>query len=376
MNQPDKIPTKHRLVSGPKASLPATRKQLLQQARFEVARNPDVFGMLQTLAALTISTGPVSNDDAFNEYAERISLTHLLYQSRIAKARDGEIFWLLVERDGEIVPIPIESDQVTNYSLTALDTNHDGIIVDEFGEPIEYQILEKHPESLLPSYNIISVPASNMLRYQNLTRTSQVRGITELQPALPYISLLSRLTEASVKSAEIVASLTGALKSDVVPGSEQLVAEPFEKIEVPHGGLLALPAGWELQTFPQSNRSTDFVDIRTQLLKSIGRVFGLPAHLALGDSSSYNFSSAKLDHLLFRELVKRERKLIEKNLLNPLFFAVRFSRVVNGQTVTPQFRWPNAEIIDMETEIEIIERAINLGLTTVEQERERFQQSR
>jgi len=376
MNQPDKIPTKHRLVSGPKASLPATRKQLLQQARFEIARNPDIYGMLQTLAALTISTGPVSNDDTFNEYAERISLTNLLYQSRIAKARDGEIFWLLVERDGEIIPIPIESDQVTNYSLTALDNNHDGVIVNEFGEPIEYQILEKHPESLLPSYDIITIPASNMLRYQNLTRTSQVRGITELQPALPYISLLSRLTEAAVKSAEIVASLTGALKSDVVPGSEQLVAEPFEKIEIPHGGLLALPAGWELQTFPMSNRSTDFTEIRTQLLKSIGRVFGLPANLALGDSSNYNFSSAKLDHLLFRELVKRERRLIEKNLLVPLFFAVRFNRVINGQTITPQFRWPNAEIIDMETEIEIIERAINLGLTTVEQERERFQQSR
>jgi capsid protein len=376
MNQPDKIPTKHRLVSGPKASLPATRKQLLQQARFEIARNPDVFGMLQTLAALTISTGPVSDDDAFNEYAERISLPNLLYQSRIAKARDGEIFWLLVEKEGEIVPIPIESDQVTNYSLSAFDNNHDGIIVNEFGEPVEYQILEKHPESLLPSYNIITVPASNMLRYQNLTRTSQVRGITELQPALPYISLLSRLTEASVKSAEIVASLTGALKSDVVPGSEQLVAEPFEKIEIPHGGLLALPAGWELQTFPMANRSTDFVDIRTQLLKSIGRVFGLPAHLALGDSSNYNFSSAKLDHLLFRELVKRERKLIEKNLLNPLFFAVRFNRVINGQTAVPQFQWPNAEIIDMETEINVVEKAINLGLTTVEQERKRFQNSR
>jgi capsid protein len=376
MNQPDKIPTKHRLVSGPKASLPATRKQLLQQARFEIARNPDVFGMLQTLAALTISTGPVSDDDAFNEYAERISLPNLLYQSRIAKARDGEIFWLLVEKEGEIVPIPIESDQVTNYSLSAFDNNHDGIIVNEFGEPVEYQILEKHPESLLPSYNIITVPASNMLRYQNLTRTSQVRGITELQPALPYISLLSRLTEASVKSAEIVASLTGALKSDVVPGSEQLVAEPFEKIEIPHGGLLALPAGWELQTFPMANRSTDFVDIRTQLLKSIGRVFGLPAHLALGDSSNYNFSSAKLDHLLFRELVKRERKVIEKNLLNPLFFAVRFNRVINGQTAVPQFQWPNAEIIDMETEINVVEKAINLGLTTVEQERKRFQNSR
>jgi capsid protein len=370
---PDKLPTHHRLVSGPKASLPFNRKQVVQQVRFELARNPDVAGMLNTLAAMTISSGPRTDDDDFNAYADQIGLSELLFQSRVAKARDGEIFWLLVESDGQVLPLLIEAEQVTDFGQM-VQQNHDGIIVDELGRPVEYHILANHPESMLPVWERISYPASQVLHYRAVSRTSQIRGISELYPALPYIAMLSRLTEAAVRTAEIHASLSGALKSDVVPGSEQLVAEPFERIEVPQGGLLALPAGWELQTFPQAQRNLELSEIRSALLKSIGRSLGLPAHLALGDSSAYNFSSARLDHLTFRELIRRERKLIERTILNPLYMVFSFGRVLEGERVQlPTWQWPPSQIIDAETEVGAIGQAIEIGLTTVEEERAKWQ---
>lgn len=356
-----------RRLSGPQASFPFNRKQLYLAARYEMQRSPLVYGMISQLASITISTGPSllnPPDDEWETFIEEeIKLIDLLYQSRISKAVDGEIFWLLLDGNPLKVML-IETDQVDDPTADMI-TNHNGVVVDAFGEPIKYRMRKNHPESIRPSYDIIEVPASSMLMYAHIMRASQVRGVTELAPALPLIALLTRLNEASISTAESLATFTGVLETDLPPGAEQIIAQPFEALELPRNALISLPAGWRLNAPQLTQRQFEFTELRKDIIREIGRALNLPFNIAAGDSSNYNFSSARLDHLALRRIVRRERKKIEQKLLNPLLEA--YTSIKNLPLQKPiEWIWPSDDLIDPVNEMEAIAKGIELGLVDPE----------
>jgi hypothetical protein len=54
--------------------------------------------------------------------------------------------------------------------------------------------------------------------------------------------------------------------------------------------------------------------------------------------------------------------------------AFSFGRVLEGERVRlPTWQWPPSQIIDAETEVGAIGQAIDIGLTTVEEERAKWQ---
>jgi len=138
------------------------RRTVRNRARYEVANNCYLSGMVQTLANDCIGTGPrlqmLTQDSALNNrieamfegWAREVHLASKLRTMRHAKAVDGEVFAVLTSNRRIESPVKldvqlVECDRVTSPwpSMTATDV--DGIRFDAFDNPVEYCVLWNHP---------------------------------------------------------------------------------------------------------------------------------------------------------------------------------------------------------------------------------------
>ena len=150
-------------LSADAAASPEVRRTLRNRARYEVANNSYARGIVLTLANDVIGTGArlqMLADSAeanrtieaeFSRWAKAVGLPEKLRTMRQARAQDGEAFALLFNNGKLDSPVKldlrlIEADQVTTPNPSVPPTNVvDGIIFDEFGNPVEYQVLKVHP---------------------------------------------------------------------------------------------------------------------------------------------------------------------------------------------------------------------------------------
>ncbi|RPI82209.1 MAG: phage portal protein, partial [Planctomycetaceae bacterium] len=149
---------------GPQSELdPAVRSKVRSRARYEAANNTYCAGMLRTLANDTIGTGPAlqcqsGSRDAdtelemrFWEWSQAVDLPRKLRLMRESKARDGEVFASLRTNPRLRVPVQLdillhESEMVAEPAMSLnVSSLTDGIVLDDFGNPLAYRLLLEHP---------------------------------------------------------------------------------------------------------------------------------------------------------------------------------------------------------------------------------------
>jgi len=207
------------------------RRTVRNRARYEVANNCYLSGMVQTLANDCIGTGPrlqlLTQDSALNnrieamfeDWAREVHLASKLRTMRHAKAVDGEVFAVLTSNRRIESPVKldvqlVECDRVTSPwpSMTAADI--DGIRFDAFDNPVEYCVLRNHPGDLACDTSFDWRPAEYVIHWFKPTRPGQQRGISEIMAALPLSAILRRYTLAVLAAAETAANFAAVLHTD------------------------------------------------------------------------------------------------------------------------------------------------------------------
>jgi capsid protein len=90
----------------------------------------------------------------------------------------------------------IEADQVVSPVISSPAENEiDGVILDNYGNPVRYRVLKQHPgeqRSTLGFYDndFKMVPASAMIHIYRADRPGQHRGIPEITPALEIFEMM------------------------------------------------------------------------------------------------------------------------------------------------------------------------------------------
>ena len=209
-------------LSADAAASPEVRRTLRNRARYEVANNSYARGIVLTLANDTVGTGPrlqMLADDpglnravetAFHAWAQAVGLAQKLRTMRMARSQDGEAFAVLafnpfVEHDVQLDLLLVEADQIATPWRHVPDEHEvDGLILDDFGNPIGYRVMKNHPgstnQSIFDDYT--TVPAPAMIHIFRQDRPGQHRGIPEITPALPLFAQLRRFTLAVLSAAE------------------------------------------------------------------------------------------------------------------------------------------------------------------------------
>lgn len=381
---------------GPNSELdPLIRQKVRSRARYEAANNTYCAGMLRTLANDTIGTGPGlqmqtgNRDDdsavemAWWEWMQSTRFAEKLRLMRISKARDGEIFASLRTNPRAKTPVQLdiqlhEAEMVAHPAMNLTTSSlTDGITLDDFGNPLAYQLLLEHPgERTLNVGGLQSetVRARDMIHLCHVTRAGAARGIPEIMSALPLYAQLRRYTLAVIRCAESAALMSWMIKTQQSP-SDPDSAEAFDTISTERGMGMTLPAGWEMQQLKAEQPTDTYPGFKREIINEIARCLGMPANVAAGDSSGYNYSSGRLDHRTYYKGLRVERSYIEANVLDVVFARwFEEARLVPGllperffrTSTAPRYewRWDGDEHVDPTKEADATETRMAIGISS------------
>lgn len=353
--------------------LPGVRHLVVGRSRFEVANNGFLNSILQTLADDTVGTGPrlqlffddpeydIDRDDdreraklqrreiRFRKYARSIKLASKLRLARLAKARDGEVFFQKVVNPrlpgvNKIDLVLYETEQVGSsamkdveeYWKNGVPKEVDGILYDRSGNPSQYRFWRVHPGAVngVGSFSdFYLVPAASVIHYAHLTRPGQHRGFPEIAGGLTVFNDLRRYANAVVAAAETAAVISLILETDTVPDPDEYdlgdeITEDGKRVRqiqftdvvpIAKNAGVALAEGWkahQLKAEQPTSTYSDFVDAK---LNEAARALSMPFNVAKGNSSGYNYASGRLDHQVYHRKIAIERREIEETILDDLF---------------------------------------------------------
>lgn len=385
-------------LSARAANAPDVRFKLRNRSRYEAANNCYANGIVQTLANDVVGTGPhlqLLTEDAdlnrtieheFCEWSEAIGLPEKLRTMRRARAVDGEAFGILATNpklttDVQLDMRLIEADQfATPFPYPLDEYSVDGIAFDRYWNPIEYHCLRVHPGDAIafaPAYEFDRLPADSVIHWFRADRPQQYRGIPDLTPAINLFAQLRRYTLAVLAAAETAADFAAILFSEMPPDGEADSADPFESLEIERRMMTTLPAGWKMAQFKAEQPATTYEMFKREILNEIARCVLMPYNVAAGNSSSYNYSSGKLDHQVYYRMVAVDQSHLSRIALDPLLAAwleeAALAGLIDRSMATldewpHRWLWPEPAHVDPEKEANAQEILLRNLMTTFSDE--------
>ena len=354
------------------------RSRLRERARYEIGSNGYAEGLDQTLMVSIIGTGPGLQclelpkamcraiEMRWGEWCKATGFVEKLQVMQKARNHDGEVFGLFTTNPIVKDPVQldvkvIECDQVTTPAggLLGWDWSKwvDGIEFDDHGNPAYYHLLFMHPGDLYgPGVwrKYERVPANLMIHWFRKDRPGQARGVPEIKSALPLFAQLRRYTQATLTAAETAANFAVLLQTEAPPDGETDEPTPFESLEIEQGMMTTLPAGAKAEQMKPEHPTTQYPQFKQELLKEVGRPVNAPYNVVAGDSSPYNYSSARMDRTDYQETVKVWRQHCENHILDRVFENwLKEARLIPGhlpmgtpEKVSHKWHWPGQGFID------------------------------
>lgn len=327
---------------GPNSELdPGVRRVLRSRARYECANNTYANGMVRTLANDTIGTGPglqitqknvsaadvATAEDIFWDWCLASDFAAKLRMIRRAKARDGEgcgqfLNNYALRHAVKLDLLPFECDLIaSNYFSTSIAQLLDGLFVDDFGNVIAYNVLRDHPgeRSTVLDTEAELVPASEIIFLPNTERAGQYRGVPEFTSALPLYAQLRRYTLAVIRAAESAAIPSWIIETQGVPDDGIDPFDPLETVDTERGMGMVMPGGWKANQLKAEHPTSTYPQFKREIIAEIARCLNMPYNVAAGDSSSYNYSSGRLDHRTYYKQIRVERSMFEARVLDVVF---------------------------------------------------------
>jgi lambda family phage portal protein len=331
-------------MSARQANHPAVRYTLRNRARYLRDNNEHADGLVTTYADHVVGVGPTLQvltpdgevNDAierrFYEWSEAIRLPEKLHLMCQAKVGDGETFAIAKTNPRLETPVQLDFDVLeceqvatgADFELPEGKSWVDGIVFDRYGNPESYHVLAEHPGTMLVStisfaavvsgkYRI--VPARDVVHWFRCKRPGQARGVPEIVSCMERLGHLHRFEKATILAAEKAAMLSVLLKTPLPAEGAASSGEPFEELELALDMMMTLPEGTEPFQMKSEHPAQSHEMYIRQTLKGVGRPLGMPYIVLAGDSSMSNLSSARLDMLIFRRPVAREREHCRRQVL-------------------------------------------------------------
>lgn len=337
---------------------PGVRFKLRNRSRYETINNCYAKSSVRSAADDLIGTGPrlqltIPGDGegaaarlverSFASWADQTLLALNLRTAQKSRVRDGGCFGIFTSSSRHAHPVKlfvrwVEDEMCTTPFTLGTDPHLiDGILFDDNGIPLEYYFLVNHPGNVIivgmEPLKFYTVPADSVVHWYSRDRFGQHRAIPEITPALPLYSQVRRYTLAALTAAEFAAMLAGVMKtkSGAEAPDQPVAVEDWSLFEMVRGALLTLPEGWEATQFKSENPPTGYGEFKRELLNESGRSLGQPLNVVTGNSSGYNYSSARLDHLPYQRGLRIERNDLRLLVLDPVFRAWAFEAALVGE---------------------------------------------
>ena len=316
---------------------PEVRRTLRSRSRYECDNNSWLTGMIVSHAESVVGTGARLQihglgdegneyEREFSEWARSVGLWKTIRTAICTEIRDGEAFIQLTNRPRnanpcKLYPLLLDAERICTPD-TDVDTDDDlqadGIYFDRYLVPVRYSVAQEHPA--VTSGRHYTVDADYMCHLYRQERPEQHRGAPIIASALPSIAMLRAYTIAMLAKMENSASVAGVLKPDPsVIDADSLADPPFSEFSMPQRSWVTLPSGYSMEQYQLQNPTDSQQSFAMSVKIECARCILATRNVVLGDSSSYNYSSARLDMQSYDRAIAVQREEIVDIILDKVF---------------------------------------------------------
>ncbi|MDP1554491.1 MAG: phage portal protein [Hyphomonas sp.] len=267
----------------------------------------------------------------------------------------------------------VDPDRLSNRN-DAPDTDYkrQGIEFSETGEPVAYDIRERHQADYVISAKVFewsTLPRIGedgrrvVIHAFSADRAEQIRGISPFAPLLAAFRSLDRFAEAELGAAIINATLAGFIKSGYDPGAvaealgldqggmveagkswqdARLAMYGAEGLSIHDNKIPALAPGDEFEVNNTSRQTGAYKDFKKAFLQDFAAAVGLPYMVLSEDWSGASYSSARAALAETWRIVTEDREDFISDTIDPVYYEVMTEAFWRGYLVEPD-GWPPFE---------------------------------
>jgi len=255
-----------------------------------------------------------------------------------------------------------------------------GIEINEWGQPLGYWLWDRHPSEIARKRERKFVPAAELLHLYVPFRVGQSRGVPWFHAIMLDLKQLDGYAEAELVAARSAAAKMGFFKTTEegaagwMPPQEDAKGIERLQIEAEPGLMSQLPPGLEFQAWDPQHPNEVYKDFVKAVLRGVASGLDVCYHNLTGDLEGVNYSSARVGELDERDAWKALQQWLCEELHQRVYERWLAMASLTGQVQLPTERTADYRAVawlprgwawvDPEKELNAIEKALQLGLTS------------
>lgn len=337
---------------------------LLARAREMVVNNGYVANAAEAFASSMVGDGikpsPLIEDDDLRKLINRLWLEWTwqsdadgitdLYGQQAMIARElfvaGECFVRIRKRfssDGLVSPVQIQLLQSELLSYETLDLPNgnrlrSGIEFDQIGKRVNYHFYKSHPGDSTDRSTLgkTIVPADEICHIYKPLDAGQVRGLSEIAPAMVKLFLLDQYDDAELDRKKTAAMFAGFVTSE--PGEDVFDEDEDGLLPLEPGLLQQLSPGQSIVFSEPGDVGTNYEAFQRRVLLAASSAMRIPYHMVTNDVTGANYSSLRASLVDYRRRIGQlQYATIIHQFMRPIWGAFLEGIYLNGKlNVSPE----------------------------------------
>jgi capsid protein len=357
----------NRLYSPKQYSQPSESSQnqrdrivMMYEARDLVENFPEAreisrkFGLYLTPHEYSPTTGDRAYNqivsDFFHQWCKTCDVTNrhsfkkLVQLAAEERPIDGDCGFV-IRRSGEglkLQLVPAMRIGNPNESAVASDNYFQGIITNDFGQPVAYRIFRVTRDGVY--FGAEDIPAQQFCHYFDPFRVDQYRGVTDLHSAIQTARMLHEILQAEKAGVRFSSQQAALIFNDRGTANPRNLFQPNPSMSLPNGqqqkneltevGMIRYFQNSDRVEVMPSRPSQAFTGFVQHLMHEIALGVGVPEGVLFG-TQDYKGPSVRAEFAAADRVFTKHQGVLTDKVLDPIKDAVILDAIARGEIAPP-----------------------------------------
>ena len=312
------------------------------------------FGTYLTPNEYSPTTGDRDYNQQISEYfhawcktcdvTNRHSFKKLVQLAAEERPVDGDCGFV-IRRSGEGLKLQlVPATRIGNPNDTAVASNnyYQGIITNDFGQPVAYRIYRVTRDGVY--FGAEDIPANQFCHYMDPFRVDQYRGITDFHAAIQTARMLHDILQAEKAGVRFSSQQAALIFNDRGIANPRNLFQPNPALSLPNGqqqkneltevGMIRYFQNSDRVEVMPSRPSQAFTGFVQHLMHEIALGVGVPEGVLFG-TQDYKGPSVRAEFAAADRVFTRQQGVLTDKVLDPIKDAVIIDAIARGEIPPP-----------------------------------------
>jgi capsid protein len=336
------------------------RVVLMYEARDLVDNAPEIrevsrkFGLYLTPHEYSPTTGDRDYNQIVSDYfhawckncdvTNRHSFKKLVQLAAEERPIDGDCGFV-IRRSGEGLKLQlVPATRIGNPNETAVASNnyYQGIITNDFGQPVAYRIFRLTRDGVY--FGAEDIPANQFCHYFDPNRSDQYRGVSDLASGIQTARMLHEILQAEKAGVRFSSQQAALIFNDRGTANPRNLFQPNPTMGLPSGqtqkneltevGMIRYFQNSDRVEVMPSRPSQAFTGFVQHLMHEISLSVGIPEGVLFG-TSDFRGPSVRAEFAAADRVFTRQQGVLVDKVLDPIKDAVILDAIARGEIAPP-----------------------------------------